>query len=195
MSNETTDHQLTKQQYGKLARHIFLSAYKQKWGEYKSIKGYLYQFENGNKALTLYSSLNNDRWWYGISESYWSNWDQNTHLVLLMRDNKKIDFVLMGPEQSNRLLDVIEPVKDNQKKINVRIPSTGKIYIQEWESFPFQEKIKSLGNIETENFNLSSDDIPFEKSQNDPITKLKSALSKLTKEEKNAFIEKLKNEL
>jgi hypothetical protein len=193
MNNENAVHKLTKQEIGKLVRQKFLSLIKQEWGDYKSLKGYLYRFENGNKILTVYSSLNNDRWWFGVSELYWSNWDENTYLAILMRDEKKCECVLLNPRVSQKLLDKIEPVKDNQKKINVRIPSAGKIYIQEWQDFPFEQKTVSLGNIETEDSDDKLNQVPFERAEIDYIESAKAAFAKMSKEEREAFIEKLRN--
>jgi len=53
----------------------------------------------------------------------------------------------LDPEDSKKLILKINPSKDNSKKINVRGPSTGKMYIQEWPDFPFEEKIEDIGNV------------------------------------------------
>jgi hypothetical protein len=94
--------------------------------------------------------LNNDRWFYGIIEKYWKNWDNNSYIALLMRDGKNCSYVLLNPNESINLISRINLSKDNSKKINVRIPAAGKIYIQEWQDFPYQHRIKTIGNINPE---------------------------------------------
>lgn len=193
MTNGNANRKLTKQELGKLVRQKFLSVIKEEWGDYKSLKGYLYKFSNGKKILTVYSSLNNDRWWFGVSELYWSNWDDDTYLAILMRDGKRCEFVLLNPSVSKKLLGKIEAVMDNQKKINVRIPSSGKIYIQEWQDFPFEQKTVSLGKIETTDTADKLNQVPFERADVDYIESAKKLFKNMPPEERKAFIEKLKN--
>ena len=92
MLNGNGDNNLTKQQYGKLVRQKFFDAIKLEWGDYESIKWHLYKFSNGKKVVTLYSSLNRDRWWYGVTKNYWKNWADKTDMVLLMGDSKKCTY-------------------------------------------------------------------------------------------------------
>ena len=60
MTNRNGERKLSKQEYGKLVRQKFLSVIREEWGNYSSLRGYLYRFKNGKKVLTVYSSLNND---------------------------------------------------------------------------------------------------------------------------------------
>jgi hypothetical protein len=101
------------------------------------------------RVLTLYSNKykDDDKWFYGITQNYWLNLNDNTYLLLIMRDNHNCSYCLLDPEDSKKLILKINPSKDNSKKINVRGPSTGKMHIQEWPDFPFEEKIEDIGNV------------------------------------------------
>lgn len=184
---------LSDRDVGKLVRHKFLSYIKEEWGNYKSLKGYLYEFGNGNKVVTVYSKFNGDRWFYGVSKLYWSNWDENTYLAILMRDGKNCCYVLLNPTVSKKLLDKIEPVKDSQKKINVYLPSSGKIYIQEWQDFPFERKIAKLGTIETEDSDDKLNQVPFERYEIDYVESAKELYRNMPPEERKSFLEDLRN--
>jgi len=92
---------LTGRDFGKFAREQLLRKFEGIWGKYQQLIGYsLFKFSNGNKFLTLYSSLNHDRWFYGLSEQYWKNWDEKTYLVLLLGDGEKCGYVILNPKES-----------------------------------------------------------------------------------------------
>jgi hypothetical protein len=148
----------------------------------------LFEFSDGNKFLTLYSSLNNDRWFYGISGKYWENWDEKTYMVLLLGDGSKCDYVILNPKESQALLKRIQPAKDKQKKINIRIPSLGKDYIQEWPDFPLAQRVISLGTIETESGILK---LKTNKHKAD-IDKLMKTFQSLSESQQKAMIEEIK---
>lgn len=89
--------------------------------------------------------------------------------------------LILSPINSKNLLNRIQPTQQNQKHINVRIPSgPGKIYIQEWQDFPFEKNIIPLGNIELPK---SPEEIFIER------------LSAMPKEEKEAFLEELRKKI
>jgi len=99
----------------------------------------------------------------------------------------------LNPEEAQDLLRRIQPAKDNQKKINIRIPSIGKEYIQEWQSFPLTARIISLGSIETEAGSLR---LKINKHKaNLDIDKLLKTFQSLPESERNALIEELKKKL
>ena len=75
-------------------------------------------------------------------------------MVLLRGDGDNCDYVILDPEESQDLLGRIQPAKDKQIKINIRIPSLGEEYIQEWRNFPLTQRVISLGKIETESGSL-----------------------------------------
>ena len=164
------------------------------WGNYEQLAGIsFFKFSNGNKFLTLYSSLNNDRWFYGVSEQYWQNWDGKTYMVLLLGDGRKCDYVILNPKESQDLLKRIQPAKDNQKKINIRIPSLGNEYIQEWQSFPLKERVIRLGTIETESGCLK---LKINKHKaNLEVDRILKTFQSLSESERKAIIEELQKEL
>jgi hypothetical protein len=187
---------LSKRQHGALVRKEFLKLLKTKWGDYESIKGYLYSFSNGQKLLTLYSNLNHDRWFYGVSNVYWINWDRKTHMCLLMRDGKLCSFIHLSPELSLKLLRMIKPAHDGQKKINIRIPSAGHICIQEWPNFSLQHKIISFGKVELASARDSLEikhmpEVPFNR-ETDPLTSAKILFHSMSKSERENFLKQLR---
>ena len=197
MATENDSPKLTAQQYGKLVRQEFLNFIESEWGVYKPVEGYLYSFANNKKILTLYSKfLNNDRWWYGVPERNWTKLDENTYLALLMRDEMICDFVLLNPRESEKLLNRIDPDKKGQKHINIRMPSTGKIYLQKWRDFPFERRIVKFGKIEmpksVEELNQKSAVRVVIRKKDDPIASAKAVFEKMSKEERKSFMEQLK---
>ncbi len=184
---------ITGREFGKFAREQLLRKFEGTWGNYEQLAGIsLFKFSNGNKFLTLYSSLNNDRWFYGVSEQYWQNWDEKTYMVLLLGDGKKCDYAILNPKESQDLLRRIQPAKDGQKKINIRIPSLGKEYIQEWQSFPLTARLISLGTIETESGCLKLQTSKH-RSKFD-FDKILQIFQSLPESERKAIIEELQKE-
>lgn len=140
---------LISREHGSLCRKKFVKYFENKWGKYQSLGNSSYKFSSGQKVFIFYSNLNYDRWWFGVSKKYWGNWDEHTNMVLLMREGKKCSYVILNSTDSKKLLNRIQPAQQDQKHINVRIPSgPGGIYIQEWKDFPFEKNIISIGNIE-----------------------------------------------
>lgn len=173
--------ELTSREYGVLCRKIFVKYFENKWGSYELLGGSSYKFSNERKVFIFYSNLNHDRWWFGVSKKYWGNWDDQTNMALLMREENKCSSVMLNPIDSKKLLNRIQPAQQNQKHINVRIPSgPGKIYIQEWQDFLFEQNIIPLGNIELPK---SPEEIFIER------------LSAMSKEEKEAFLEEFKKKI
>ncbi len=185
---------ITGREFGKFAREQLLRKFEGTWGNYEQLAGIsLFKFSNGNKFLTLYSSLNNDRWFYGVSEQYWRNWDEKTYMVLLLGDERKCDYAILNPKESQELLRKIQPANDNQKKINIRIPSSGSEYIQEWQSFPIKTRVISLGIVETESGSLKLK-INKQKAKFD-VDKILQIFQSLPESERKAIVEELRKEL
>ncbi|MDD4073441.1 MAG: hypothetical protein PHY78_13880 [Desulfobacterales bacterium] len=184
----------TGREFGKFAREQLLRKFESTWGNYKQLAGIsLFKFSNGIKCLTLYSSLNNDRWFYGVSGKYWENWDEKTYMVLLLGNGSKCYYVILNPKESQDLLRRIQPAKDKQKKINIRIPSLGNDYIQEWQDFPLTQRVISLGTIETESGSLKLK-INKHKSNLD-FDKLMKTFQNLPESKRKAIIEELQKEI
>ena len=178
---ESMTAELTGREYGVLCRQKFAKYFENKWGSYELLGGSSYKFSNGRKVFTFFSSLNDANWWFGVLEEYWKNWDDQTYMALLMREEIKCFTVMLNSINSKKLLNWIQPDQKNRKHINVRIPAgPGKIYIQEWQDFPFEQNIIPLGNIELPK---SPEEIFIER------------LSAMSKEEKEAFLEELKKKI
>ena len=178
-------------EFGKFAREQLLRKFEGTWGNYKQLAGIsLFEFSDGNKFLTLYASLIDNKWFYGVSEQYWENWDEKTYMVFLLGDGSRCDYVILNPKESQNLLRRIQPARTKQKKINIRIPSLGKDYIQEWPDFPLAQRVISLGTIETESGILK---LKMNKHKTDLDTdKLMKTFQSLSVSEQKAMIEELK---
>jgi hypothetical protein len=137
---------LSSRQLGRLCREGLIDHLEKEWGNLYLMKSWLIDKEGKRKILSLYSDKDkdDDKWFYGIIQKDWQKWNNNCCLVLLMRDARHCSFVLFNPEESKELIDRLSPAKDGSKKINVRIPSTGKIYIEKWPEFPFAERIVEI---------------------------------------------------
>jgi hypothetical protein len=197
MVMETTkcESNYNRREYGILARQRFLSMAKGLWGNYESENLYLYKFANGNKILTLFASLSNqDRWWYGVSDTYWLNLDERTSMALLMRwEGTECSFILLNPKISQKILSNIGPTSGNIKRINIRIPSTGKIYAQEWPDLPLRvyplEKIEQPTTPDWKS--TYSQTVPRRRTF-DAYLAIKKRISKMTTEERQALIKELR---
>jgi hypothetical protein len=141
---------LTKRDYGKLCRKVIMLDLQRTYGDLLIEGSWFKTPDDSYKILTIYSDLNNDKWFFGIIQKYWRNWDNYSLIALLMRDGNNCSYVLLNSKESKELIDRIQLSKDNSKKINIRIPAFGKIYIQEWQDFPYQDRIKNIGSINPE---------------------------------------------
>ena len=137
----------TDREYGKLCRQSLVKDLHESWGELTFEGSWLKSTKTNNRILTLYSDLHNNHWFFGIQEDYWKNWNNDSYLVFIMRDNIFCSYVLLTPEESSILLEKINWASDKSKKIHIRIPSTGKMYIQQWPQFPCQDRIINIGSI------------------------------------------------
>lgn len=132
-------------QYAKWCRETLIDHLEKDWGKL-ILKGYWILANDGMKFLAICASLSEDRFWYGVTHHDWQNWDDNCYLIFLMRDGEQVSYVMMDPVDSRKLLDKINPGK-NSKIINVRMPSSGKLYIQAWEDFQFAARIVIIGKM------------------------------------------------
>ena len=70
-------------------------------------------------------------------------------MALLLGERELFKMVILKPEESLELFNRITPTKTNQQKeINIRIPATGKLYIQEMSEFPIDHRLVDLGKID-----------------------------------------------
>ena len=134
----------TNLELGRMCRGAFKRQLEPSWGQL-NLHG-IWLLAADGKILSLYSNKykDQDKWFYGVIPGDWKRWDNKCHLALLMRDGFNCSFGLLTPEESKLLLDRISLAKDGSKKINVRLPSTGRIYIQEWPDFPFADRVVEM---------------------------------------------------
>lgn len=146
IKGEITMEDLTPRQFGRLFREAIRQDLKNKFDNLYLMKSWLITIDNKVKILSPYSNKDkdDDKWFYGITEKDWTKWDNNSYLILLMRDGPHCSYVLLNQAESKELLSRLAPARDGSKKINVRMPSTGKIYIEKWPDFPFAERIVEL---------------------------------------------------
>jgi hypothetical protein len=142
--------QISTRDYGKLCRNAVKKHLNETWGKLNVEGSWLKSQKNNNKILTIYSNLHNDKWFYGIMQDYWNNWDYDKYLSIIMRDGNYCSYILLSPDEVIYFLSRINQSKDNQKKFNIRIPSIGKIYIGPWPDFPFESRIINIGKIDPE---------------------------------------------
>jgi hypothetical protein len=145
---------LTPHEYGKICRVAFIKDLPESWGELIQRGSWILSRNANEKILTRYSKLhNNDNWWFGINENDWCDWDSKCWLTLIMRDGVERSYLMLNPTESKILIDKLNIVQENSKEIHIKIPTSGKIYIQEWSSFACQDRIKNLSSITQEEIN------------------------------------------
>jgi len=158
LKGETSMENASPRVWGKSCREALRQHLQNRFGNLYLMKSWLIQSGGKDKILALYSAKykDDDKWFYGIIKNYLNNWDNNCYLILLMRDGINCSFVLFNPTESRDLINKLDPAKDGSKKINIRMPSTGKIYIEKWPDFPFAERIIELEVMQPP-YNLTQD--------------------------------------
>lgn len=182
---------LCGKELGKIARFKMLQYLEPKWGHYQQLaSGWsLFHFSNGQKLLSCYSSLNYDRWWFGVSEKYWEKWDKNTWLALLLGEEKLFKMAIFTPKESFELLKGIIPTNSNrQKEINIRIPATGKPYIQEMSQLPIDRRLVDLGEIDSP----KKPTMVINSQKDDDFDRLVKYFQTMTEAQKQTIIDLLK---
>lgn len=117
-------------------------------------------------------------------------------MVLLMRwEEDECSFLLLTFKTAKKLLKKINPTSGQQKRINLRIPSSGTIYIQEWPDLPL--RIFPLEQFERPDSMVDwkreySQAVPF-KRVNDPILAIKEHLFLMSKRDKKTLFQELKD--
>ena len=179
---------------GKIARDKMLEYLEPKWGHFQRIaSGWsLFRFPKGQKLLSCYSSLNFDRWWFGVSKKYWENWDNDTFMALLLGERELFKMVILKPEESLELFNRITPTKTNQQKeINIRIPATGKLYIQEMSEFPIDHRLVDLGKIEFSN----KCTMAIDSKKDEDLDRFIKYFKTMTETQKQKLIDRLKEKV
>lgn len=119
------------------------------WGDFKFISNSILDFHNSpTKVLCKYSSYSAEqsRWFWGVSRKYWSEWDDDFYLALLM-ENKNQDgysFLLLEPKDASYLFTRCSE-SNGDKKINLRFyKSDGQLHLQEWQEHDVKKNIKEI---------------------------------------------------
>jgi hypothetical protein len=100
------------------------------------------------KVLIKYSSYSSEleRWFWGVGSKYWSKWDDNFYLVLLMGndDQESYSFITLKPEEALYLFPLCSK-NDGEKKINLRFyKSDGLLHLQEWQEYDVEKNIRKI---------------------------------------------------
>lgn len=119
------------------------------WGEFKLISKTVLEFQNSpSKVLCKYSSYlpEQDRWFWGVGRKYWSKWDDNSYLSLLMENEDKASysFLLLKPKEALYLFNKCGE-SGGEKKINLRsYKSDGLPHLQEWQDYDVKKNIRKI---------------------------------------------------
>lgn len=120
----------------------------QNWGEFEFSSKSVLKFQNSpSKVLCKYSSYSTDpeKWFWGVGKKYWSKWDDNFYLALLMENEDQISysFLLLKPKEAMRLFkDCSE--SGGEKKINLRKYNDGLLHLQEWQDYDVKKNIRKI---------------------------------------------------
>lgn len=119
------------------------------WGKFKIISNTVLEFQNSPlKVLCKYSSYSpeQDRWFWGVGRKYWSEWDDNSYLALLMgkEDQVSYSFLLLKPKEALYLFTKCSE-HGGEKKINLRFKkSDGLPHLQEWQEYDVEKNIRKI---------------------------------------------------
>lgn len=118
------------------------------WGDFEiREESVLYYRDEGKKVLCKYSSFSTEqkRWFYGVPERYWSDWDDNFYLAFILGGTNDDDrFLLLKPSDAITLFDKCS-LSHGERKINLRIyQSDGKIHIQEWREYEVENHLVQI---------------------------------------------------
>lgn len=120
-----------------------------KWGDFNLISNSILDFQNSQKkVLCNYSSysIEYDRWFWGVSRKYWSEWDDNFYLALLMenKDKESYSFLFLQPEDALHLFPMCSE-SGSDKKINLRFyKSDGMLHLQEWKEYDVKKNTRKI---------------------------------------------------
>ncbi|GBE14631.1 hypothetical protein BMS3Abin14_00677 [bacterium BMS3Abin14] len=119
------------------------------WGDFKLISNSILDFHNSpTKVLCKYSSYSaeQNRWFWGVSQKYWSEWNDDFYLALLMENENQdgYSFLLLEPKEASYLFTRCSE-SNGEKKINLRFyKSDGRLLLQEWQEHDVMKKIKEV---------------------------------------------------
>lgn len=119
------------------------------WGDFKLISNSVLDFQNSpTKVLCKYSSYSHEqsRWFWGVSKKYWSEWDDDFYLALLMENENRegYSFLLLEPTEASYLFTRCSE-SNGEKKINLRFyKSDGRLHLQEWQEHDVKKNIREI---------------------------------------------------
>ena len=105
----------------------------------------------GFEVVALYSMLNqvSSVWWFAVNRDYWAEWQRNRHMAFLMRDVDGVNYLILNPDESQRLLKNCEQGQSEDKNIHIRRPANmGQEYFVEWQDLCLNGRIKPLPILE-----------------------------------------------
>jgi len=115
------------------------------WKNYRLVtESVLKNSQDNKRVLCKYSSYSPDldRWFWGIPEKYWKNWDEDFSLALILEndDQKGYSFLLLTADEVQHLIPKCSFDGKNEKKINFRYyKNDNRPHIQEWQEFNVKE--------------------------------------------------------
>lgn len=118
-------------------------------GNFKLVSNTVLEFLNSpSKVLCKYSSYSpeQDRWFWGVGRKYWSKWDDNSYLALLMGNEDQISysFILLKPKEASYLFTKCSE-NAAEKKINLRFyKSDGLPHLQEWQEYDVEKNLRRI---------------------------------------------------
>jgi len=122
------------------------------WGKFRLVSNTVLEYLNSpQKVLCKYSSYSpeQDRWFWGVGHKYWSEWDDDSYLALLMgnKDQTSYSFLLLKPKEALCLFPKCSE-HGGEKKINLRVyKSDGKLHFQEWQDYDVENNIQNVNKI------------------------------------------------
>lgn len=122
------------------------------WGDFHLVSNSILDFQNSpKKVLCKYSSYSpeQNRWFWGVSQKYWTEWDNNFYLALLMEnaDHESYSFLLLEPKDALYLFTKCSE-SAGEKKINLRFYKyDGMPHLQEWKDYDVEKNTRRIKGI------------------------------------------------
>ena len=117
------------------------------WGKC-TLKNTVLEFHNSeSKVLCKYSSKSeNGTWFWGVGIKYWSEWDDNNYLALLMENEDQVSysFLFLKSKDAIRLFERCGEDNRGEKKINLRLYKDGRLHFQDWQDYDVRNDIRKI---------------------------------------------------
>lgn len=141
---------LSSRAIGKLFRDALAAKLEPEFGSLRVNNSWLTTEDGKNLILARYATFITDGWFFDLKDSHYTAWDSSKRLAFLMKEDQKLEYLLLTPEESLALItrSKIAPA-DSAKKISIRRAANGQIYFIGWNDFILNEKITPLDILET----------------------------------------------